>query len=248
MKLSVVLPVYNEENTIAEILDRVLRVPIDKEIVVVDDGSTDRTREILERRAGPDGFLLVRHDRNRGKGAAIRTALEKVAGEVIVIQDADLEYNPADLVSLLRPILDGKASVVYGSRVLGNPGFYSMGVVRYHRQGYFRNPVLTIGFYYGGRMVTWLTNLLYGSALTDQPTCYKMFRREVLRDIRLECEGFEFCSEITAKLLLAGHAIEEVPISFTPRRVTEGKKLKWKDGFKAILTLFRFRFPAGSAH
>jgi len=241
MKLTIILPVFNEQNTIAEIIRRVLKLSLEKEIIVVDDGSTDGTEEILDKWPHPGDFQLLRHGRNLGKGAAIHTAIEKATGEVLVIQDADLEYDPEDLPRLLDPILQGKASIVYGSRILGNPEFYRMGVLRYHREGYFRNPLLTVAFYYGGRMVTRLTNLLYGSSLTDQPTCYKMFRKQALANIRLQRQGFDFCSEITARFLLAGHPIDEVPISFHPRKVSEGKKLKWKDGFLAVFTLLKIR-------
>jgi len=244
MKLTILVPVFNEERTIAEVLDRLLRLPLDKEIIVVDDGSTDGTAAILDARA-PGCFQLLRHPANRGKGAAIRTGLARASGEVIVIQDADLEYCPEEFSNLISPIRDGSATVVYGSRVLGNPEFYSMGLLHYHRAGFYRNPLLTVSFYYGGRSVTALTNLLFGSRLTDQPTCYKMFRREVLDRIELSKNGFDFCSEFTAKLLMAGHTIHEVPISYRPRRVAEGKKLDWRDGIRAILTLFQFRFFSG---
>ena len=241
MKLSVIIPVYNEEKTIGKILDKVRQSPLGKEIIVVDDGSTDRTAEILAGQ-NPRDFTLLQHPSNLGKGTAIRTALKEVTGEIIVIQDADLEYDPKDFENLIQPIQEEISSVVYGSRLLGNPEFYTMGVLRFHREGYFRNPLLTFGFYYGGKLVTWLTNILYGARLTDQPTCYKMFRREVLKEIQLNSRGFEFCSEITAKLLLAGYSIVEVPISYCPRRVSEGKKLNWKDGMRAVFTLFRVRF------
>jgi len=245
MKLSIIVPAYNEEHTIADILDRLLRLPVDKEILVVDDGSTDRTRTILEQWPG-DSFVLVRHPENRGKGAAVHTGIAQATGEILVIQDADSEYNPDDLPGLMGPILDGSAKVVYGSRVLGNPAFYDMGVRKFHQQGFYRNPILTLCFYYGGRSVTRLTNLLFGSRLTDQPTCYKMFHREVLDKIRLSRKGFEFCSEFTANVLLAGYPILEVPISYHPRTVAQGKKLAWRDGVKAVLTLLSIRFLSRS--
>ncbi len=245
MKLSVIIPVYNEENTVSEILHRVIRLPLETEIIVVDDGSTDGTGKILDSWGGDD-LLLLRHEVNRGKGAAIHTALARASGEAIVIQDADLEYDPEDLIDLFRPIQEGREDVVFGSRVLGNPDFYSMGFLQYHRAGFYRNPILTFAFYHGGRTVTHLTNILFGARLTDQPTCYKMFRRELLNDIRLSRSGFEFCSEFTAKILLAGYTICEVPVSYHPRGVAEGKKLKWKDGIQAILTLLRIRFSPGS--
>jgi dolichol-phosphate mannosyltransferase len=241
MKLSIIVPVYNEETTVSEILNRLFRLPVDKEIIVVDDGSTDGTPRILDQWPGGE-FHLLRHPANRGKGSAIRTGLTKVTGDIVVIQDADLEYDPADLLRLMRPILDETDEVVYGSRILGNPSFYSMGVCQFHKEGYYRNPFLTVSFYFGGRFVTWLTNLLFHSSLTDQPTCYKMFRKEVLERIHLSGSGFEFCSEITAKVLMAGHSIAEIPVSYHPRRVSEGKKLNWKDGLQAIMTLLHIRF------
>ncbi len=240
MKLTIIIPVYNEENTIGEILGRVLSLPMEKEIIVVDDGSTDRTREILDRWEARK-FSLLRHPSNRGKGAAIHTALREATGEVIIIQDADLEYDPADIERLMQPILQGNATVVYGSRVLGTPDYYRMSPLAYYRLGYFSSFSMTILFYYGRKIVTWLTNSLYGTRLTDQPTCYKMFTRGLLEEIQLTRSGFEFCSEFTAKVSLAGHSIVEVPISYHPRRDTEGKKLKWKDGLKAVFTLLRIR-------
>jgi len=244
MKLTILVPVYNEEDTVAEILHRLIRLPLEKEIIVVDDGSTDGTRSILDRWP-PGDFLLLRHPGNRGKGAAIHTGLARAAGDLIVIQDADLEYDPEELPALMRPIQEGTAAVVYGSRVLGNPAFYSMGILDFHRAGFYRNPLLTVSFYYGGRSVTALTNLLFGSRLTDQPTCYKMFRREVLEKVKLSRKGFEFCSEFTAKILMAGFDIHEVPVSYRPRKVADGKKLNWRDGIRAVITLFLVRFFPG---
>lgn len=240
MKLTIIIPVYNEESTIGEILQRVLNVHLEKEVIVVDDGSTDGTGQVLARWKGRD-FFVLRHPCNLGKGAAIRTALEKTTGEIVVIQDADLEYDPEDYVRLMQPILQGNATVVYGSRVLGTPEYYKMSPFEYYRLGYFNSLPMTLLFFYGRKIVTWLTNILYGTRLTDQPTCYKMFRRELLQEIQLTSTGFEFCSEFTAKLALAGHSIVEVPISYHPRKDTEGKKLNWKDGLKAVLTLLRIR-------
>jgi len=240
MKLSILVPVYNEEKTTPDILHRLIQLPLEKEIIEVDEGSTDGTGAILDQ-WDPGCFILLRHAENRGKGAAIHTGLSRASGEIIVIQDADLEYDPEELPALIRPILEGTANVVYGSRILGNPSFYSMGIAHFHKAGFYRNPILTVIFYYGGRSVTWLTNFLFGSRLTDQPTCYKMFRKEVLERIQLNRNGFEFCSEFTAKVLMAGYSIHEVPVSYHPRKVTDGKKLNWKDGVQAILTLFRIR-------
>lgn len=223
MKLSVIIPVYNESGTIREIIKRVQAVPIDREIIVVDDGSTDSTCEILNQLTD-NGIILKRHDRNMGKGMAIRTGIKHVSGDAVVIQDADLEYDPQDYLVLIKPIIEGKARVVYGSRVLGG------GKHSYRR------------FYLGGRFLSILTNLLYGSSITDEPTCYKMFRADVLKDIKLECTGFEFCPEVTAKILKKGIKIVELPISYQPRLIREGKKIKWTDGVIAIWTLIKYRF------
>ena len=223
MKLSVLIPCYNERQTILEVVRRVKAIGLDVEIIIVDDGSTDGTREILQSLNG-DRFKVVLHDRNRGKGAAIRTALPLVTGDVVVVQDADLEYDPQDLGSLVEPIRSGRTSVAYGSRNL-RPNVRSYST-----------------FYWGGRVVSWVTTLLYGSRITDEPTGYKMFRTDVLRGLDLKSERFEFCSEVTAKLLRDGHTIVEVPISYAPRSFAEGKKIRWTDGLVAIWALIRYRF------
>jgi len=223
MKLSVIIPAYNESGTIKEIIKRVHAVPIEKEVIVVDDGSTDSTWEILNQLTY-NGIILKRHDRNMGKGMAIRTGIKHVSGDVIIIQDADLEYAPHDYLELIKPIVRGEAKVVYGSRILGK-GKHSYKT-----------------FYLGGRFLSILTNLLYGSSITDEPTCYKMFKSEVLKDIKLECTGFEFCPEVTANVLKRGIKIVELPISYHPRSIREGKKIKWSDGAVAIWTLIKYRF------
>jgi len=240
VKISVIIPVYNEDTTLQELLTRVRKAPFEKEIIVIDDGSTDRTPEILN--SFEDGVIKVcSHPKNRGKGAAVRTGLAIASGDIVLIQDADLEYSPEDYPKLVTPILEGKADVVYGSRVLGNPDFYQMGLLRFAKTGYIQNPILLVGFFYGRRVVTWLTNVLFGSNLTDQPTCYKTFRRSVLQALDLSAEGFEFCSEVTGKVLKAGHEITEVPISYNPRSSSEGKKLTWGDGIYALYTLLKVR-------
>ncbi|MBI4060893.1 MAG: glycosyltransferase family 2 protein [Elusimicrobia bacterium] len=225
MKISVLVPAYNEAATIGRMLDAVYgRNPgRDLEVIVVDDGSTDGTHGAAATAARP-GTKILRHAKNLGKGAAIRTALAAATGDVAIIQDADLEYDPADYARLLKPIEEGKCEVVYGSRIMG-PNARS-----YHR------------YYWGGRLVSLWTNILYGSHLTDEPTCYKAFKMPVLRSLRLECEGFEFCPEVTAKTLLRGIPILEVPISYNPRRMEEGKKIRWTDGVVALWTLLKLRF------
>jgi len=226
MKLSVIIPVYNEELTIAEILRRVRRLPVDLEVIVVDDGSTDRTRQFLAsyREDGNGTVKILYQPERRGKGAAIRRGLEEVTGDIVVIQDADLEYDPNDLLKLMRPIEEGRADVVYGSRILG------------------RNPASSLSFYLGGRLLSMIANLLYNAGITDEPTCYKMVKTSVIRSLPLRCEGFEFCPEITARLRRRGYRIIELPISYTPRRIAEGKKIRWKDGIVAIWTLLKYRF------
>mgnify|MGYP000586759703 CR=1 FL=1 len=226
MKLSVIVPVFNERGTVEELLQRVERVPLDKEIVVVDDGSTDGTRELLRRFENRPGFRVLFHERNRGKGRAIRTGLDAASGDVVVIQDADLEYDPQDFLELLRPIQEGRTRVVYGSRRLIRSNRQHSGVI----------------FYLGGMFVTWMTRWLYGLKITDEATCYKMFDAELLRSLRLSCERFEFCPEVTAKLARRGEPIVEVPIRYYPRHKDEGKKIGWRDAVEAVWTLLKLRF------
>jgi dolichol-phosphate mannosyltransferase len=223
MKLSVIIPCYNERETILEVVRRVQSIGLDVEIVIVDDGSTDGTQQVLQGLKF-DNCRVLLHDRNRGKGAAIRTALREVKGDAVVVQDADLEYDPRDLRTLMSTLAANGTSVVYGSRNLkGNVRSYST-------------------FYWGGRVVSWLTTLLYGCHITDEPTCYKMFRANLIKSLDLKSEGFDFCPEITAKVLRLGHKIVEVPISYSPRNFAEGKKIRWTDGLRAIWVLVRYRF------
>jgi len=223
MKLSIIIPVYNEAATIREVLLRVRSSPLEKEIVIVDDGSTDGTRDLLAAEA-IDGTKVVLHPRNQGKGMAIRTGLKHATGDYVLIQDADLEYDPADYELLIRPILRGKATVVYGSRFLGE-----------HRAMLFWHSV-------GNRLLTLITNVLYDSTLTDMETCYKLFPRALIQSIPLRARRFDFEPEITAKVLKRGHRIYEVPISYAGREPHEGKKISWRDGFPAIAALIRYRF------
>jgi len=228
MLLSVIIPVYNERNTILKILEKVKSVKIDKidkEIIIVDDFSTDGTREILESLKGKDEKLkIIFQKKHVGKGFAIRAALKFVEGEIVLIQDADLEYDPNEYPKLIEPILEGKAKIVYGSRVLK------------------KNPKASIIFYIGGRFLSFLTNLLYGANITDEPTGYKVFSTDVLKSIDLKCLGFEFCPEVTAKVAKKGYKIYEVPINYNPRSIKEGKKIRFKDALKAVFTLIKYRF------
>jgi len=225
--LSVVVPVYDEAATIEEVIERVraVRVPgHDIELVLVDDGSTDGTREVLARHAADCTVLF--HRRNRGKGAALRTGFAHVTGDVVLVQDADLEYDPADYPALVDPIARGEARVVYGSRRLRRENRQHSG----------------FAFFLGGVFLTVITNVLYRTRITDEPTCYKVFDAALLRDIPLVCERFEFCPEVTAKVARRGERIVEIPIRYEPRSVDEGKKIGLRDAIEAVWTLFRFRF------
>ena len=225
--LSVAMPVYNERETVLAIIEKVLRLEIVGELVVVDDGSTDGTAEILRSTAFDGRVRLFFHDRNRGKGAALRTAFEHVTGEVVVIQDADLEYDPAEFDEMIRPIRDGVADVVFGSRLSG--GKPQRVYMFWHRVGN--------GF------LTFLTNLLYNTTLTDMETCYKMFRSEVIRQIRIRSDDFSVEPEITAKIFKNRRLrVYEMPISYYGRTYEEGKKISWKHGIGAVAALIRYRF------
>jgi glycosyltransferase involved in cell wall biosynthesis len=223
--LSVIVPVFNERNTVGEIIRRMRAVdlPVDLEIVVVDDASSDGTDKILT--ALEDSTVrVVRHPANQGKGAAIRTGLAYVRGDLVLVQDADLEYDPEDWPKLLAPIMRGKARVVYGSRFTGE-----------------RKNMLFL-HWIGNRMLSLVTNVLYNSTLSDMETCYKLFDRTVLDGITIESNRFEFEPEITAKVMRRGHRIYEVPISYAGREFHEGKKITWKDGFGALWALVKYRF------
>ncbi len=224
MKLSVIIPVYNEAATIQEILQQVRAVGLAYEIIIVDDGSTDRTRELLKAEENQPGTVVIYHDRNQGKGAAVRTGFDRATGEILLIQDADLEYDPRDYPALLRPIEEGRVKVVYGSRFLG--------------------PRKAMLFWHmlGNKALTLLTNILYNTILSDMETCYKVFKADAIKGIPLRSRRFEFEPEITAKVLKRGHRIFEVPISYYGREYNEGKKITWREGPKAIWTLIKYRF------
>ena len=225
MDITVLVPVFNEKNTIEEILNRVQATKIPSEILIVDDGSSDGTRAILENLDGKGIIRVLFHERNQGKGAALRTGFKEVNGDVIIIQDADLEYDPREYGNLLRPIEEGLADVVYGSRFLGGA----------------RRPILFWNMV-ANKVLTLITNILYNNILTDMETGYKVFRREVVEDMPLHARHFEFEPEFTAKILKRKERIYEVPISFTPRFYSEGKKIKSKDAFIALWALIKYRF------
>jgi len=223
--LSVIVPVFNERNTVVEILRRMRSVdlPVNREIVVVDDGSDDGTCDVL-RQLGDSTVRVVTHPLNRGKGAAIRTGLQSVSGDLVLIQDADLEYDPEDWPKLLAPVLTGKATVVYGSRFTGE-----------------RRNMLFL-HWLGNRFLSLVTNVLFNTTLSDMETCFKLFDRQLLDGIGLRADRFDFEPEITAKVLRRGIRIYEVPISYTGREVHEGKKINWRDGITALWTLIKYRF------
>jgi glycosyltransferase involved in cell wall biosynthesis len=223
--VSVIIPVYNEARTLREIVERVLRAPFDKQLIVVDDGSTDGSADVLRalEKEHPRALIVVSLAVNCGKGAALRAGFARATGDVIVIQDADLEYDPRDIPKLLERIATPDADVVYGSRILGRT-----------RRGY-------AGFYLGGVFVSMVTSLVYRTHISDEPTCYKVFPRALLDQLKLTCVGFEFCSEFTAKALMRGVVIREAPIRYYPRSFDEGKKINWRDGVRAVWDLVRIR-------
>jgi glycosyltransferase involved in cell wall biosynthesis len=223
-KLSVIVPVFNERNTVVEIVRRMraVELPVEREIVLVDDGSDDGTRAVLPQ-LGDSTVRVVTHPHNRGKGAAVRTGLANVTGDLVIVQDADLEYDPEDWPRLLAPMLKGKAQVVYGSRFTGE-----------------RRNMLFL-HWLGNRFLSLVTNVLYNTTLSDMETCYKVFDRRILDGIKLRSERFEFEPEITAKILKKRIRIYEVPISYAGREPEEGKKITWHDGFSALWTLLKYR-------
>jgi len=225
--LSVVMPAYNEKETVLTIIDKVLKLEIVKELIIVDDCSTDGTRELLKRTAFDGRVRIFFHDRNQGKGAALRTAFQYVTGAVVTIQDADLEYDPNELVEMIRPIQEGMADVVYGSRLSG--GKPQRVYMFWHR--------------IGNGFLTFLTNLLYNTTLSDMETCYKMFRREVIQQITIKSNDFAVEPELTAKIFKNKRLrVYELPISYYGRTFEEGKKISWRHGIGAMLALLKYRF------
>ena len=229
MKLSVIIPAFNEKGTIKEIVKKVSAAPFEKEIIVVDDGSTDGTADVLKELEVP--ATIIFHEANTGKGASIKSALKKVTGDIVIIQDADLEYDPQEFGKLIEPILNGETEVVYGSRNLKTDA-----------GGRHANPISSSSFYLGGIFLSKLANFLYGTQITDESTGYKVFKTEVIKNIDLKCRGFAFCAEVTAKLCRKGYRIKEVPISYRPRGFKQGKKIHWYDGLIAVITLLKYRF------
>ncbi|MDD3925036.1 MAG: glycosyltransferase family 2 protein [bacterium] len=233
MLITVIVPVYNEVQTVADILERVAANTLEKEIVIVDDGSSDGTVRLLHEliESGDEKYFkpwisdmrLIEHGINRGKGAAVRSGLASARGDVVIIQDADLEYDPDDYEKLLRPIISGRSKVVYGSRFLGE-----------HKAMFYWHQV-------GNKFLTFVTNLLYNTTLTDMETCYKCFLRETVEGMRLRSDRFDIEPELTAKLLKRGYRIYEVPISYNGREYWQGKKITWKDGLTALKALVRYR-------
>ncbi len=225
MNLSVIIPVYNEKDTVREIVSRVLEMKMASELVIVDDGSKDGTREILAEIDGKDGVRVILHPKNQGKGAAVRTGLQSANGDILLIQDADLEYDPREYPGLLRPIQENLADVVYGSRFLGGA----------------RRPILFWNMV-ANKILTFMTNILYNNILTDMETGYKVFRREVVQNLQLRANRFDFEPEFTAKILKRHVRIFEVPIAFNPREYSEGKKIGLRDAFEAVWALVKYRF------
>ncbi len=226
MKLSIIIPVYNEEKNILKVIKKVKKVKlknIKKEIIIIDDFSTDNTRRILKK-IKDKSLKIFFHPKNIGKGAAIRTALKHITGDIVLIQDADLEYNPEEYPKLLEPIINGKAKVVYGKRF-----------TKQHKPRYRI-------YYLGNLVLTFITNLLYNSKIKDMETCYKVFKKDVIKNIKLNAKKFDFEPEVTSKILKKGYRIYEVPISYKSRSIKEGKKIGWEDGIEAIYYLIKYRF------
>lgn len=223
LRLSVIMPVYNEERTLLDIIEKIKSINIEKELIIVDDGSNDKTKQILDNFKN-SSIKIIRHLYDKGKGTAVRTALEYIDGDIVIIQDADLEYDPGDILKLLKPVKEGKAEVIYGSRFTGE-----------RRNMFFWH-------FIGNQFLTFLTNVLYNTTLSDMETGYKLIKTSILKNLNLKCKRFEFEPEVTAKILKKGIRIYEVPISYAGREYHQGKKITWKDGIPAILTLLKYRF------
>lgn len=227
--LSILMPVYNEVRTIKEIIQRVEAVDLGdvrKELIIVDDGSKDGTRDVLKELSQTSAYKVYFHGQNMGKGAALRTALTYATGDIILIQDADLEYDPAEYSDLIKPIMEGRADVVYGSRMTGGKVGRAFNLLHY----------------IGNKVLTLITNILYNSILSDMETCYKVFRADVIKNIQIRSNKFDFEPEITAKVLKRKYKLYEMPISYYGRDFSEGKKITWRDGFAAIWALIKYRF------
>jgi glycosyltransferase involved in cell wall biosynthesis len=224
MKVSIIIPIYNEVELLPTVLEHVRALPLDKELVLVDDHSTDGTVELLRAEEQQSDTRVVYHDCNQGKGTAIRSGLRHATGDIIIIQDADMEYDPNDILAVVQPILEGRTRVAYGSRFRGT-------IIGMRLPNRVANHILA-----------WMVTILYGQRITDEATAYKAFRREVIGKIRLTCKRFEFCPEVTAKVLRAGEKIIEVPVSYRARDFEEGKKIGWRDFFVAVWTLLKNRF------
>ncbi len=226
-KISIIIPVYNEEKTIAKLLNKVISVKLNKQIILVNDGSIDKTKEIIEKIiTDKSNIKLFNHKKNLGKGSAIRTGLKYISGDIVIIQDADLEYNPNDYLKLIEPIINHESDVVFGSRRLNKNN-------KQHSSWFF---------FFGGELLTFLTRLLYGIKITDEATCYKVFKTDIIKSLDLKCKRFEFCPEVTAKLARKNILIKEVPILYHPRTKNDGKKINWLDGLEAVWTLIKYRF------
>ena len=234
-QVSVVVPVYNEPHLIERLLKRVVAVPVEKEVIVVDDGSQEATKQTLERLGRTLPIRVMTHPRNQGKGAAVKTGFKAAVGDIVLIQDADLEYDPNDYPRLIEPILRGEADVVMGSRfLLEQPRFFS------------KDGAPFFSHYLGNKLIIWLTNLLYGFHATDYEGCYKAFRRQVIQETPVRANGFEFDNELICKLLRKRVRIVEVPIHYTPRLYREGKKIRWQHGVKMLWTILKWRvLPMG---
>jgi glycosyltransferase involved in cell wall biosynthesis len=227
MKLSIIIPAFNEKYTIETIINKVFQAPcfdLEKEIIVVNDGSTDGTKEILENFKKEYNFILINHDKNQGKGAAIHTGLKYVSGNFVLIQDADLEYNPDEYPVLLKPLINKEAEIIYGSRNLT------------------QNPRFSFIYFVGSKCLNIIFNFLFKSQITDINTGYKVFKTDIIKNLNLEAKDFAFCTEVTAKIILKGYKIKEVPISYSPRDFKNGKKLKARDGIIELWTIIKLRF------